>query len=421
MINIAHITIEANTPLKVGSNESSFFKDAPVQKDWNSLPMILGTSIAGVLEREFDGDVEEIFGEKNGSRVIFSNALLVDENGKVNEKLFLEKSNFLQKFESLPIREHTAITHKGVTKEHSKFDEEVVFKGARFKFSITIEENNDSFEKILDSLYSKTFRLGGGSTKGYGDIKIVDIKTESFSNEDYIEFQNSLNSKLKNSYTPKTTKNYTVYTLKLTPDDFFIFGSGFGDEEADMVPVTENIIIWENDKPKFVEQKLLIPASSIKGAISHRVAYYYNKENSIFADKMSEEEFESYQEEKNPAVIDIFGHKKEQKDDKELGQKGKVLLSDCYKNNYQTKVFDHVSIDRFTGGAIDGALFQEKVVNSDEFKIEIVLTDDIKYQDIFEQTLTDICSGMLPLGGMTTKGHGVFSGNWDKNEFSRNK
>ena len=28
----------------------------------------------------------------------------------------------------------------------------------------------------------------------------------------------------------------------------------------------------------------------------------------------------------------------------------------------------------------------------------------------FEKTLKDICSGMLGLGGMTTKGHGFFSG-----------
>ena len=79
----AHITIEAETPLKVGSNNSDFLQDAPVQKDWNNLPMILGTSIAGVLRKDFKGDVDNIFGNDNGSKVIISNALLVDEKRKV--------------------------------------------------------------------------------------------------------------------------------------------------------------------------------------------------------------------------------------------------------------------------------------------------------------------------------------------------
>ena len=73
--HIAHIVIEAETPLKVGSNASDFVQDAPVQKDWNGLPMILGTSIAGVLRKDFEKTfdktkAEDIFGKENGSKVL---------------------------------------------------------------------------------------------------------------------------------------------------------------------------------------------------------------------------------------------------------------------------------------------------------------------------------------------------------------
>jgi len=131
----AHITIQADTPLKVGSNNSDFLQDAPIQKDWNGLPMILGTSIAGVLRKDFQWDTDDIFGKENGSKIIISNALLLDEKGKVNEKLLLQKSPFLKIFDNLPLREHTAIDDKGVTKDGAKFDEEVVYKGTKFKFS----------------------------------------------------------------------------------------------------------------------------------------------------------------------------------------------------------------------------------------------------------------------------------------------
>lgn len=410
---IAHIVIEADTPLKVGSNASDFIQDSPIQKDWNGLPMILGTSIAGVLRKDFEKTfdktkAEDIFGKENGSKVIISNALLVDEKGKVCEELILKKSPFLALFDNLPIRDHTAITDKGTAKEHAKFDEEVVYKGTRFKFSIEfIEDEKTTFEAILNLLSNPAFRLGGGSTKGFGKLKIIEIKTALVDLENYSSSLNgsevltSLYGEAKASH-PKT---HTIYTLHIKPDDFFMFGSGFGDSDADMTAVYEQVVDYKN--AKLTDKQVLIPASSIKGALAHRTTYHFNKlkGNTIEAKNGVE------------TIDTIFGHKKELASDKktELGQKAKILISDCFKENKaQTKTFDHVSIDRFTGGAIDGALFQEKTVarDDDSYTIKILVENTIEqiYLDAFENALKDIVTGMLPLGGSTTKGHGVFSG-----------
>jgi len=410
--HIAHIIIQADTPLKVGSNGSDFLQDAPIQKDFNNLPMILGTSIAGVLRKEFKEDeANDIFGKDEGSKVIFSNALLLDENNEVSEELILEKdrTEFLKKFDNLPIREHTVISDKGVS--DNKFDEEVVYKGTRFKFYIEVLEDKNIFNTLLEKIQLNSLRLGGGSSKGFGKLKVISIKTQTFTQDDYYTYSSSLNHKLKDlqELNVSNDKRYTKYTLKLTPEDFFIFGSGFGDNEADMTPVYEQVIDYKIGG--LSKNMILIPASSIKGAISHRVAFYYNKyllKNDKTADyKKTGEE--------NEAVKAIFGHKKEEdkKTKKELGQKGKILISDCFKPKAQEKVFDHVAIDRFTGGGIDGALFQEKTIADDrEYIIEILLENGIdeEYIQAFEKTLKDICSGMLPLGGATTKGHGVFCG-----------
>jgi len=407
---IAHITIEADTPLKVGSNASDFLQDSPVQKDWNGLPMILGTSIAGVLRKDFGGDVDDIFGNDNGSKVIFSNALLLDENGKVNEGLLLDKSKFLQIFDNLPIREHTAITHKGVAKDNSKYDEEIVYKGTQFKFSIEmIEDEKESFNKILSLLQSSSFRLGGGSTKGFGKFKILEIKTQIFDKDSYMEYSSSLNHTLSNTLNLKENKSqqYTIYTLKIKPDNFFMFGSGFGDSDADNTPIYEQVVDYDNTK--LSDKQILIPASSIKGAIAHRTTYHYNLQNRLFIAN----------DKARITIKEIFGEAKNSKVNID-GAKGKILISDCFKlDNQEVKTFDHVAIDRFTGGAIDGALFQEKTIaQKDEWEIEILLENGIdkEYIGAFESALDDICSGMLPLGGMTTKGHGVFIGSWSNDE-----
>ena len=432
---IAHITIEAQTPLRVGCGNSDFFQDAPVQRDFNSLPMILGTSIAGVLRSLYSQD-KNIFGYQNGreddgegSRVIISNALLVDKDNRVNEGLLIEKNSFLKLFETLPIREHTAITHKGVARESSKFDQEVVYKGSRFRFAIEVIDDKDAFDELIKLLSNPLFRLGGKTTAGFGSFKVHDIATIEIKNTQELQsYSSSLNS-LIDSATKADKKAdsydlYNKYTLKIKPDDFFIFGSGFGDEDADITPVYEEEIDY--NKQALSKRKILIPATSIKGAVSHRTAFYYNLKQQRYADKKeSFEKLEDIVGENNEAVKAIFGHKKEikeikeQKEQIELGQKGNIYISDCFmEDKDSTKVFDHVSIDRFTGGAIDGALFQEKTIADDrEYTLDIILNNNIdkEYIEVFENVLIDICKGQLALGGLTTKGHGIFSGKLEKN------
>ena len=419
---LAYVIIEAKTPLKVGGGKNDLFLDAPVQRDWNGLPMILGTSVAGILRRAFEDckgedDVNEIFGTKDerdpnkqkGSRLIISNALLlVDKNNKVCEELLLQKSEFLCYFDILPIRDHVAIGANGTAKDAGKFDEEVVFKGTRFKFSLELDGSKEEFERILNLLSDPALRLGGGSSKGFGSLGILEIKWGEFEPN---EFSSSLNFSsdkfVEFKVEDKINQKFIKYELKISPDDFFMFGSGFGDKEADQTPVLESVIDYNNGRKYLSNQKILIPASSVKGALSHRTAFHYNKLNG-YADVGSQ----------NKAVKEIFGYEKGKN---EKGSKGKILLSDCFLNydeQKDAKVFEHVSIDRFTGGAIDSALFQEKaVVKRDKFCIEILLKDGAcdDTKEAFERALKDVIHGRLPLGGATTKGYGFFKGEVVKN------
>ncbi|MFP4486329.1 MAG: RAMP superfamily CRISPR-associated protein [Campylobacterales bacterium] len=446
---LAKITLQSKTPLKVSSGHSDFFTDSPIQKDVNRLPMILGTSITGVLRDRFRKVLEnkenEIFGfqkdkenEGQGSNLIVSNALLCNKNGEVVEGIGFEENGFIENYLNLPLREHTAINSRGVANKGAKFDEEVVYKGSRFTFELELVSdgiNHQEWNKILYSIQEDDFRLGGGTTKGFGSFESVEIKTRALNLEDdseleeYINKSSSLNDgrfqwkDFKQDDDNLYKSNFTKYTLTIEPDDFFMFGSGFGDKDADNTPKKEQIVVWENQQGEFVDEVVLIPASSIKGALAHRTAFYYNKAKNIFADKIKAGEHGNHLGENNEAVKAIFGHKKEIASDKktELGQKGKILISDCFKkDSSKEKVFDHVAIDRFTGGAMDGALFQEKTIARDDenYEIEILLDSSLKdteYEKAFECALTDITTGMLPLGGATTKGHGVFCGELRKN------
>lgn len=435
---IARIVLEAETGLFVGSGEASLLKDALVQKDIHGLPMIQGTSLTGVLrhaleenDQENDKIWKKIFGYQQGnigigSRLKISSAYMLVNENEVVEGLTAQipenkDGTIVSKYTNLPSRQHVRINDRGVAVKNGLFDNEIVYKGTRFIFELELKGDNEDekhWEAILANLSSPLFRIGQGTRNGYGKLNIHSLEqrvydlTDPNDFEGYLNFDPSFNHK-NEGFTSKERKsdnsNLTEYKLILTPDSFFIFSEGFGDNEADNKPVTEEIAIYRNGTIEFEEQTL-IPASSIKGALSHRTAFHYNKIEKQFIDENKGTKGKS-----NEAVKVLFGYEVEGKD----GQRGKVILNDFYFTKAQVnsdKIFNHVAIDRFTGGALDGALFSEKVSyfkekeTSFEFTVYLDYDKEDKIKEAFEETLKDVCKGLLPLGGMTTKGHGIFTG-----------
>lgn len=439
--NLARIVIEAKTPLAIGSGVKDIITDQVVAHDVNGLPYIPGTAIAGIIRHAIGEESAKSFfgfGGENGrgSEIIFSSAQIVDGDGKIIEGLIDTKSDYLKNFDELPVRQHVRINEKGTAENRGKFDEEVVYKGARFCFEIELlstKPEDENFTKVLNELAKDTIRMGGGTRKGFGEIEIVECKllnynlSDSKDLTDYINKTSWLNDAVwkdvKNDIPPKDSEGWTKYELELKPDDFFLFGSGFGDDNADMTPATESYIDWTSGKPKFQTDTILIPASSVKGALSHRVAFHYNKIKKYF---VGDPDAKSGVE--NNAVRALFGYTTQ--DDKNA-IRGNVLISDVIqsKNSERTKILNHVSIDRFTGGAIDGALFSESVIYGGNetytfvLKVNNVALKDADVKKAFENALLDITNGLLPLGGGVNRGHGCFSGKVLENdkEIKRNE
>jgi CRISPR/Cas system CSM-associated protein Csm3 (group 7 of RAMP superfamily) len=507
---LARITIEALTAFAVGSGEKGLTLDRLAVTDANGLPYIPGTSLAGVVRHELNGVsfVDDIFGfsgsNGKGSRLIFSSALLVGDDGKTvieGLKNIDFTNSFYSFFNRLPERDHVKIDHKGAAQKHGKFDEQLVFKGTRFVFEIELTGNDSDSEnwKMLLNIFSNpVFRIGSGTRKGFGKFRIINhsslFKIFDLTAPDdllaYLNKSSSLNQQLVNwdniSFSnSQSCSSWIKYSLTLKAKDFFMFGAGFGDQDVDSITKNESFFDWQTGIPIFKRDNILIPATSIKGAISHRVAFNYNKltqayvgnlqkseisskldmtkaledyvvkrdiqninfksnshewtkvENEINADtfdNLSEwsnfleainDEVASMEEnigpvgENNLAVKELFGFSKSSKM-KDDGLRGRVIIDDIYLDGDKSvpKIFNHVKIDRFTGGTIDGALFQEKVARYDDdinlhiwVESKALVNQDIK--NAFEQTLQDLTTGNLQLGGNTSKGHGVFTGHYN--------
>ncbi len=509
---IAHMVIETKTPMTVGASEKGLNLDKMVARDANLLPYIPGSSLAGVLRHTVAQlfpslKIDNIFGaggnEGYGSCILVSAAHLVLQDGKtVCDGLFDFDSNsaFLQRFQQLPYRDHVRIDQKGVAENQGKFDEEVLYKGTRFAFELELlcqETNDEVWNCILAACMHPAFRLGGGTRKGFGAIEVVkplsfwkcfDLKNAAELIA-YLEKSSSLNRHFHPANNMEKTgkepfaqqKSYITYKLCLkAADKFFFFGAGYGDKEADKIIKRECYITWNDQhQASWVEEpQVLIPGTSIKGALAHRTAYHYNrlihntipnenapidmsdadleallpvKQANVYAindideckallqlvqslslddnfftnrikEKIESQSAGSAGNTSNPAVVALFGEAKN--DDSSTGLAGRVFIGDVYVNfdKKSEKLFNHVKIDRFTGGGSDGALFQEKAYAYEAvIPVEIMVDQAAfggdngdKINEAFEQALTDLIKGLLPLGGMVAKGHGRFSGTWNK-------
>lgn len=434
---LARIIIEAQTPLAVGSGDNNVLTDALVATDVNGLPYIPGTSIAGVVRSMIDKELaDSLFGFQegkngHGSNIIFTEGKLFNSDGLVMDGFCptTDGSNFLKEYKNLPIRQHTKINDRGTTVDGAKFDEQVVFAGSRFCFEIEMVAENDNkdktnFEETLKQIRKSTFRVGGGTRSGFGEITIVDIKesclnlTVSNDLQLYLDKSSNLKESAKWAGWEEPEKwtyddeQWIKYTLNLKADDFFMFGSGFGDDDVDAVPVKEKRVKWTNGKGEFTEELVLMPGTSIKGAIAHRTAFHYNKLNQRFAGCEGKNAPKVGID--NEAVVALFGKEGENSKDQ---TRGNVIISDVFAEDIlPDKIFDHVAIDRFTGGAVEGALFNEKAIcaKDKDFTIIILVHKDAVKDELvkkaFENALRDICKGLLPLGGAVNKGYGMFSG-----------
>ena len=439
---VSRIVLEAVTPISVGSGNKDLLTDSLVVTDINGLPIIPGTSLAGVIRSAcgIGKNAHTPFGfqEKKkdggeGSRVIFSDAVMVGKDGLPVDGLRVINfaDPFYAHFKTLPIRQHVRINDKGCAEDNGKFDGQVVYKGTRFCFEMELlskggEEDRKFYEQLLDTLRSDTFRLGSGTRNGYGLVKVVSILSLDYNlcnNDDkadlesYVSRSASLDKPLDGAKEVdiKTVHDdkWKRYVLKLKPADFFLFGSGLGDNEADITPVSEPCIEWEHGKPSFINDCVLIPASSVKGALAHRTAYHWNKLGGRFADK-GDADKKPLLGDDNDAVVAIFGKAGNKKGDGI--ERGNIMLSDVLLSKAENKISNHVSLDRFTGGSMDGALFTEKVTNRRNQEITLTIDvlrtklEDTAIKTAFEKALDDIAKGLLPLGGGVNRGNGTFIG-----------
>jgi len=411
-------TIEFTTPFLIGAGREDDVADLTFVSDSNGLPALPGTSLTGVLRALYtetygDAEAAELFGfqkrdEGAGSRLVVSWGCLCDSENRPVEGI-VDAARLadpvLREAREAHVRDHVRITHRGAADAagYGKFDERALSAGHRFVFELELggtEGDRSRWEKLLALLTAPGFRLGGRTRRGFGAFRFVACAARVFDLrehfEEYAKHPVSLaepSPVLASMDLPESAGGkFLEVELRLRPRGYWMFGGGVDVKgEADMAPLRVSRIVWKKDKGgergSVQKNVLLLPASSIKGALAHRTAFHYNALKGRFADGSGETDLAALCGEANPAVRALFGACKGSKDrdgengkDKaegnaamsrktrggepeDLGRRGRVLLDDLYlepKAEPASLLVHHVGLDRFTGGARDQVLFSER-------------------------------------------------------------
>lgn len=462
------ITLELTAPCAVGSGEDSVETDQPFATDFNGLPALPGSGLAGMLRAAFrrsnareisnkrpsqfqDSRAEETwFGwqradKGESSRVRFSWGHIHDEDDRPVEGLKApeQRSDFLGRLSEGLYLDHVRISHLGTAEERGKFDRRVVMSGARFTFDLEIvgKEKNSLEElmkvrdELLELLHGPTTRLGGATHSGFGTFKLVRVYSGAFDLRELADFEAfcAIPARLDKptdlatlnlSDLGKSAEAVEQVDMTLSPETFFLVGGAQpaqqpgddGENPPDINPVRRAEIEWKNHRGAFKKPALYIPATAIKGAIRHRVAFHYNRLNAVFSEQL--ETPEEAVGEQNQALRELFGYCKDSRGGAQDGASGRLLFSDielCDYEGFERKLM-HTSVDSFTGGVRNRMLFSELALspNGPDIELSIFIEEprdiDGRALQALRLALEDLAAGRLAIGSGSGRGNGRFRG-----------
>lgn len=381
------------SPLSVGSGEH-VHTDSDVLLDSRGKPFIPASALAGVIRHECEranGAQPGMFGcigaESLDSRVRFYDALSESETAPVT------------------IRDMVALRHK-VGIDGAKFDREAVETGADFVTLFELRDVSEGdtamFLNALSALDAGHLRIGSKTARGYGQIKITELKKAAFSlpeqRADWLRFapyDYSEDAFYADFVLPAYQSRYITLHLELRQQGAVSVRSYTARNGKDIQDADYEQLTMSDGVP-------VIPGTSWAGAFRERFR-----------------EFAGETEQADAFTREVFGYVNVKKNgetpsgDAPQQQKSRVYFSESRLRDFTRRVITRNAIDRFSAATKDGALYTENTVYQGRCALDIVLQKDIsdaaRAVKLLIAVICDLHRGYLAVGGLTSVGRGLFA------------
>ena len=439
----------ALTPISVGGIGDGEHVDLELAEDGTGRCYVPGTSLAGPMRAWLmsrlppDPEAKSDDGPEDHSliRALFG---YVEEKGQKGQAsaLFVYDSPIKDKDVRRERRHGIAINAKTGTVEEGLFYTRALLpKNTRLPLEMELDVLEDygkrfkieihghpagALARIVKALQDEDIRFGACKTRGMGRMKLEGLELDyyDFTNKDEDALTRWLNDQPSNTHDlglaalahfPEPNLNegrlFTIAINWLAASPIMV-KAGRDGMETDMMPLMSGS----------TDGKLspVIPGSSLKGALRSQARKILN---TLFGDPPAPPPSDKDDDEPWPILADLFGSK---------AQAGRLRIDDLY---YERSISDkawleedgaamdevterrqHVAIDRFTGGASDGALYSARPVKRGEGWGPIVLGldasnavsegDTRKELALLRLLIRDMEDGYIPIGFGTRRGLG---------------
>lgn len=395
------ITFSLTSPLSVGcgKNENSD-KDIVV----NSLgkPYIPASALAGIYRSLFEEDkAKKYFGEVKINRSKEKQEKIT----ATESRIIVYDANVLQDHYHISVRDCVGLDEWKTAVKGAKFDFEILEPGS--EFVTYLEENLYDGEAgtvlIADAWEKGKIVLGSKNSRGMGRCRLKEIKQKEFIFTDEKEIDKWLGFDLYNEkywqgeclWEPEKERELICELQKQNP--FLTLKIGLAQDG----PLTIRRYTTETKSEKYkgntpdYEQLVyirdnknipVIPGTSWAGAFKHHMS------------RLNRNVLEDY-----------FGMKSGNGKQGE-GKKSDITFGESEVQGAKEKIVTRNAIDRFTGGAVDGALFTEKMFYGGTTCLEISFHKkcSFEFRKILAAAIADLNMGILSIGGETSVGHGLF-------------
>ena len=448
--HLVRVTLEALSPLSCAAGLGQE-GDVALVRDANGLPMIPGATLQGLLKSCLADRTlrDELFGYEKGkdtvrAKLVFSNALVHgSDNVAVGFPARMDDPLLEKLAEEAPVkRDHVRLDDRHGAAKGGKFDRAAVPAGARFSFEVLLRGSEDEKHKLaaaLSGLKHPLFRIGGSGRRGYGRVDVGKANWAFFPAGQAKEFS-TLRAAPLSSHGNMTALDLQaegqVLTIEIALKPVQPWRSGQGPaahgwhtmrpnkhftdpnkpkpdprkKAVDLVPVREARIDWEDANQCWQDPSrdnllgYVLPASGVRGPLLHRTVYHWNLLRGNFADAGTDGP--AMLRQAREALDGLFGFVRDGKPvgDEAVARASPLFIDDVPLKVSSVEAVDHVRIDRFTGGVVQGALYSQELVETARLDLAIridagragELNGDIR--KAFLSALRDLAEGRLALG-----------------------
>lgn len=407
-------TLVLDTPTCLGSGDTEGDTDLLILRDSiEDKALLMGSSIAGALrnylrDHKYGYDAEEIsvlFGAKRSEEEGEQSPLIIND----------AISNTIP---SIELRDGVKINSITKTAEDGqKYDLELLEAGTKFDicFELIIENNREQLIRelviVLQGLEGGKISIGMKKQRGFGRCHVEKWQVWQFNLQKYDERLDWLNFE---HWNPGLFPNYPIHQsiekalglfldekedkrdrltinakLSLATPLLIRSGQASSDKAPDVVHLQSRRVGEQKPVP-------IIPGTSLAGVLRHRAERIVNTLQ------------------KNTSIIDeIFGVDFSN-DKTKKAKASRLIVHESVIKETTDLVQNRIAIDRFTGGALHGALFNEQPIfgnDKTELKLELELRQPKPHEiGLLLLLIKDLWTGDLPVGGTSNIGRGRLQG-----------